>query len=160
MIPAGRVDIIVAGVGTGGTITGVTRYIRAKNPKFQAIAVEPVDSPVISGGSPGPHKIQGIGAGFIPKNLDTTLLSGVETVSNDEAFSWARRLASEEGILGGISTGANVAVAARLAARPENRGKVIVTIAASFGERYLSTPLFNGATPEQAAAPQLVPAGP
>ena len=150
----GKVDIIVAGVGTGGTITGVTRYIRAKNPKFQAIAIEPVDSPVISGGSPGAHKIQGIGAGFVPKNLDTSLLSGVETVSNDDAFCWARRLASEEGILGGISTGANVAVAARLAARPENRGKVIVTIAASFGERYLSTPLFAGVGTEQPSAVQ------
>ena len=140
----GKVDIIVAGVGTGGTITGVTRYIRAKKPSFQALAVEPVDSPVISGGKAGPHKIQGIGAGFIPKNLDTSLLTGVETVTNDEAFTWARRLASGEGILGGISTGANVAAAARVAARPENRGKVIVTIAPSFGERYLSTPLFNG----------------
>jgi cysteine synthase A len=141
---AGRVDLIVAGVGTGGTITGITRYIRAKNPAFRAYAVEPADSPVISGGKPGPHKIQGIGAGFIPKNLDTSLLTGVETVSNDDAFTWARRLASEEGILGGISTGANIAAAARLAAKPENRGKVIVTVAASFGERYLSTPLFQG----------------
>jgi cysteine synthase len=139
----GRVDAIVAGVGTGGTITGVTRYLRAKNPRFAAIAVEPVDSPVISGGKPGPHKIQGIGAGFIPKNLDTALLSGVETVTNEEAFAWARRLAREEGILAGISTGANVAAAARVAARPENRGKVIVTIAPSFGERYLSTPLYQ-----------------
>jgi cysteine synthase A len=139
----GRVDAIVAGVGTGGTITGVTRYLRAKNPRFAAIAVEPADSPVISGGKPGPHKIQGIGAGFIPKNLDTTLLSGVETVTNEEAFAWARRLAREEGILGGISTGANVAAAARVAARPENRGKVIVTVAPSFGERYLSTPLYQ-----------------
>ena len=139
----GRIDIIVAGVGTGGTITGVTRYIRAKNPKFQAIAVEPADSPVISGGKPGPHKIQGIGAGFIPKNLDTSLLKGVETVTNEEAFAWARRLAREEGILGGISTGANVAAAVRVAGKPENRGKVIVTIAASFGERYLSTPLYQ-----------------
>lgn len=141
----GRVDIIVAGVGTGGTITGVTRYIRKHNPQFQAFAVEPADSPVISGGKPGPHKIQGIGPGFVPKNLDTGLLSGVETVTNDEAFDWARRLAREEGILGGISTGANLAAAARIAARPENRGKVIVTIAASFGERYLSTPLYQEA---------------
>ena len=140
----GRVDVIVAGVGTGGTITGVTRYIRAHKPDFRAIAVEPVDSPVISGGKPGPHKIQGIGAGFIPKNLDTSLLSGVETVSNDEAFTWARRLAKEEGILGGISTGGNVAAAVRVAGKPENRGKVIVTVAASFGERYLSTALFEG----------------
>lgn len=141
---AGRVDAVVAGVGTGGTITGITRYIRSKNPSFRAYAVEPTDSPVISGGKPGPHKIQGIGAGFIPKNLDIDLLTGVETVTNDDAFAWARRLASEEGILAGISTGANLAAAARLAAKPENRGKVIVTVAASFGERYLSTPLFQG----------------
>jgi cysteine synthase A len=141
----GQVDLIVSGVGTGGTITGVTRYIRGKNRAFRAIAVEPADSPVISGGKPGPHKIQGIGAGFVPKNLDTSLLSGVETVSNDDAFLWARRLASHEGILAGISTGANLAAAARLAARPENRGKVIVTIAPSFGERYLSTPLYQPA---------------
>jgi len=140
----GRVDMIVAGVGTGGTITGVTRCIRAHNPDFKAYAVEPVDSPVISGGKPGPHKIQGIGAGFIPKNLDTSLLSGVETVTNDEAFNWARRLAREEGILAGISTGGNVAAAVRVASRPENRDKVIVTVACSFGERYLSTPLFEG----------------
>ena len=139
----GKVDILVSGVGTGGTITGVTRYIRAKNRHFRAIAVEPADSPVISGGKPGPHKIQGIGAGFIPKNLDVSLLNGIETVTNEEAFSWARRLAAEEGILGGISTGANVAAAARVAAKPENRGKVIVTIACSFGERYLSTPLYQ-----------------
>jgi len=140
----GRVDMIVAGVGTGGTITGVTRCIRAHNPDFKAYAVEPVDSPVISGGKPGPHKIQGIGAGFIPKNLDTSLLNGVETVANDEAFTWARRLAREEGILAGISTGGNVAAAVRVASRPENRDKVIVTIACSCGERYLSTPLFEG----------------
>jgi cysteine synthase A len=142
----GKVDIFVAGVGTGGTITGVTRYLRGQNADVQAIAVEPADSPVISGGKPGPHKIQGIGAGFIPKNLDTSLLSGVETVTNEEAFTWARRLAREEGILAGISSGGNVATAARLAARPENRGKVIVTVAPSFGERYLSTPLFEGLT--------------
>jgi len=147
---AGKIDMIVAGVGTGGTITGVTRYIRRKNLSFKAVAVEPVDSPVISqlrAGQPlkpGPHKIQGIGAGFIPKNLDTTLLDGVETVGNEEAFDWARRLARETGILGGISTGANVCAAARVATRPENRGKVIVTVACSFGERYLSTPLFEG----------------
>ena len=152
----GHVDIIVSGVGTGGTITGVTRYIRRKNPDFKAIAVEPTDSPVISGGKPGPHKIQGIGAGFIPKNLDTSLLSGVETVSNEDAFLFARRLAREEGILGGISTGANVAAAVRLAALPENRGKVIATIACSFGERYLSTPLYQGlgsSTPAVSAGP-------
>jgi cysteine synthase A len=141
---AGKVDIFLAGVGTGGTLTGVARHLRSHNPNFEAYAVEPADSPVISGGKPGPHKIQGIGAGFIPKNLDTSLLSGVETVTNDEAFTWARRLAREEGILVGISSGGNVAAAARLAARPENRGKVIVTVAPSFGERYLSTPLFEG----------------
>lgn len=140
----GRVDAIVTGVGTGGTITGVTRYIRSKKRDFRAIAVEPADSPVISGGKAGPHKIQGIGAGFLPKNLDTSLLSGVETVANEEAFAWARRLAKEEGILGGISTGANIAAAVRLASRPENRGRVIVTMAPSFGERYLSTALFEG----------------
>lgn len=139
----GQVDIFVAGVGTGGTITGVARHIRSKNRDFRAIAVEPADSPVISGGKPGPHKIQGIGAGFIPKNLDTSVLSGVETVTNEEAFAWARRLAREEGILGGISTGANIAAAIRIASRSENRGKVIVTIAPSFGERYLSTALFQ-----------------
>jgi cysteine synthase A len=145
----GKVDLIVAGVGTGGTITGVTRYLRAKNSAFRAIAVEPTDSPVISqfrNGQPlkpGPHKIQGIGAGFVPANLDTSLLSGVETIANEEAFEWARRLAKEEGILGGISTGANVGAAVRVAGRPENRGKIIVTVACSFGERYLSTPLFE-----------------
>lgn len=148
----GRVDMVVAGVGTGGTITGVARYIRAKKHDFRAIAVEPADSPVISGGKPGPHKIQGIGAGFVPKNLDTSLLSGVETVANEEAFAWARRLAKEEGILGGISTGANIAAAVRVAGRPENRGKVIVTLAPSFGERYLSTALFEGLIAEVAKA--------
>lgn len=142
----GRVDMVVAGVGTGGTITGITRCLRTHNPNVGAYAVEPVDSAVISGGKAGPHKIQGIGAGFIPKNLDTSLLTGVETVTNDESFAWARRLAREEGILAGISSGANVAAAARLAARPENRDKVIVTVACSFGERYLSTPLFEGLT--------------
>ncbi|MGD0898779.1 MAG: cysteine synthase A [Thermoguttaceae bacterium] len=140
----GRVDVLVAGVGTGGTITGSTRYLRGKNRNLRAIAVEPADSPVISGGKPGPHKIQGIGAGFVPKNLDTSLLNGVETVSNEQAFAWARRLAREEGILVGISSGANVAAAVRVAQQPENRGRVIVTIAPSFGERYLSTALFDG----------------
>ena len=139
----GKVDALVSGVGTGGTITGVTRFIRQHNPDFKAIAVEPVDSPVISGGEPGPHKIQGIGAGFIPGNLDTELLSGGETVTNDDAFEWARKLARAEGIMGGISTGANVCAAVRVASRPEFAGKRIVTIACSFGERYLSTPLFN-----------------
>lgn len=138
----GKIDAIVAGVGTGGTITGVTRFIRKKNPAFQAYAVEPEASPVISGGKPGPHKIQGIGAGFIPKNLDTGLLNGVVTVSNDEAFEWGRKLA-QEGIFAGISTGANVCAAIKAIRQFNLQGKRIVTIACSFGERYLSTPLYK-----------------
>jgi cysteine synthase A len=141
-----NIDAIVAGVGTGGTITGVARFIKPKNPNFKAIAVEPVDSPVISGGNPGPHKIQGIGAGFIPKNLDTSLVDETITVSNEEAFQWARRLAKEEGIMAGISSGVNMCAAAKLAARPEWKGKRIVAIMPSLGERYLSTPLFEGLT--------------
>ena len=141
-----NIDAIVAGVGTGGTITGVARYSKAKTPNFKAIAVEPVDSPVISGGNPGPHKIQGIGAGFIPKNLDTSLVDETITVSNEESFQWARRLAKEEGIMAGISSGANICAAAKLAARPEWKGKRIVAIMPSLGERYLSTPLFEGLT--------------
>ncbi|MEM9353026.1 MAG: cysteine synthase A [Planctomycetota bacterium] len=140
------IDAIVAGVGTGGTITGSARYLKSKNPEFKAIAVEPVDSPVIGGGQPGPHKIQGIGAGFVPKNLDTSLVDEVVTVSNEEAFQWGRRLAKEEGIVGGISSGANMCAAAKVAARPEMAGKRIVTIMCSLGERYLSTPLFEGLT--------------
>jgi cysteine synthase len=139
----GNVDLVVAGVGTGGTITGVTRYLRRRQPRLQAVAVEPQESPVISGGTSGPHGIQGIGAGFVPHNLDVTLVDGVETVTTETAYQWARRLACEEGLLGGISTGANVAVAARLAARAENRDKTIVTFACSSGERYLSTPLYD-----------------
>ncbi len=138
------IDMIVAGVGTGGTITGVTRFIRKHNPDFQAIAVEPEASPVIGGGQPAPHKIQGIGAGFIPNNCDTSLLNGTATVSNEDAFEWARRVAAEEGVFGGISTGANICAAVREASKPENKGKKIVTIACSFGERYLSTPAFEG----------------
>jgi cysteine synthase A len=137
----GRVDAVVAGVGTGGTITGVGEVIKSKKPSFRAVAVEPVDSPVISGGKPGPHKIQGIGAGFIPKNLNTTIIDDVITVSNDDAFAMARRLSKEEGILCGISSGANVWAAIQYAKRPENKGKLIVTVAASTGERYLSTAL-------------------
>jgi cysteine synthase A len=141
-----QIDALVAGVGTGGTLTGVTRYIRRFNPNFKAIAVEPVHSPVISGGQSGAHKIQGIGAGFVPKNLDTSLLNEVITVSNDEAFDWARKLARHEGLMVGISSGANLCAAAKVAARPEFQGKRIVTIMASLGERYLSTPLFEGLT--------------
>jgi cysteine synthase len=140
------IDAIVAGVGTGGTITGVARFIKPKNSNFKAIAVEPVDSPVISGGKPGPHKIQGIGAGFIPKNLDTSIIDETIQVSNEEAFQWSRRLAKEEGIVAGISSGANVCAAAKLAARPEYKGKRICVIIPSLGERYLSTPLFEGLT--------------
>lgn len=140
---AHRIDAIVTGVGTGGTITGVTRFIRRHNPAFLAYAVEPADSPVISGGTPGPHKIQGIGAGFIPKNLDTSLLNGVVTVTNEEAFEWGRRLAHEEGIFAGISTGANVCAVKKALDQFGLRGKRIVTVACSFGERYLSTALYK-----------------
>lgn len=141
----GRVDALVAGVGTGGTITGSTRFLRTKNPGLKSIAVEPEDSPVISGGDPGPHKIQGIGAGFVPRNLDVELLDGVERVTNEDAFAWGQRLASEEGILGGISSGANLCAAYRVASRDEYAGKRIVTVCCSFAERYLSTPLFASA---------------
>ncbi|HEX4413121.1 MAG TPA: cysteine synthase A [Lacipirellulaceae bacterium] len=141
-----NIDAIVAGVGTGGTITGVARYIKSKNPNFKAIAVEPTDSAVISGGKPGPHKIQGLGGGFIPKNLDTSLLDETITVTNEESFQWSRRLAKEEGIVAGISSGANVCAAAKVAARPEYKGKRICVIIPSLGERYLSTPLFEGLT--------------
>jgi len=139
----GRVDIVVAGVGTGGTISGVSRFLKRRNPRILAIAIEPVESAVISGGRPGSHAIQGIGAGFVPANLDATAIDAVETVSTSEAYEWARRLAREEGLLVGVSTGANVAVAFRLATRPENAGKTIVTFACSTGERYLSTPLYQ-----------------
>jgi cysteine synthase len=138
-----NIDAIVTGVGTGGTITGVTRFLKAKNPQFLAIAVEPKNSPVISGGKAGKHRIQGIGAGFIPKNLDTSLLDEVITVEDELAFEWGRQLAQNEGIVAGISSGANMWAAAQVAARPAFRGKRIVTIMCSLGERYLSTPLFG-----------------
>ncbi len=141
---AQNIDAIVAGVGTGGTITGVTRFIRQHNKNFKAYAVEPIDSPVISGGEPGPHKIQGIGAGFIPGNLDTSLLDGVITVSNEQAFEMGQRLAREEGLFGGISTGGNVAATIKAIEEHGLAGKRIVTIGCSFGERYLSTPLYEG----------------
>jgi cysteine synthase A len=145
----GAVDILVAGVGTGGSISGVAEVIKKRKPSFKAIAVEPVASPVITQTlagqplKPGRHKIQGVGAGFVPKNLNTKIVDEVVQITDEEAFDWARRLAREEGIFGGISSGANMAAAAKVAARPENKGKMIVTIMCSFGERYLSTPLFE-----------------
>jgi cysteine synthase A len=139
----GRVDALVAGVGTGGTITGIAQVIKPRKASFQAIAVEPEASPILSGGSPGPHKIQGIGAGFVPDVLDRSLVDEVLTVSNEAAFDMARRLACEEGLLGGISSGANVYAALEYAKRPENEGKLIVVIIPSFGERYLNTDLFE-----------------
>ena len=142
---AGKVDAIVAGVGTGGTLTGVGEVIKSRNPNFKCVAVEPADSPVISGGKPGPHKIQGIGAGFIPANLNMKIVDDVIKVANNDAFVTARRLAKEEGILCGISSGANVWAAIQYAQRPENKGKVIVTVACSTGERYLSTALADEA---------------
>lgn len=147
----GKVDALVAGVGTGGTITGVGEVIKSKKPSFKCVAVEPADSPVIGGGKPGPHKIQGIGAGFIPKNLNTEIVDEVIRVQNEDAFAMARRLSKEEGILCGISSGANVWAAIQYAQRPENKGKMIVTIAPSTGERYLSTPLAAEARSEVAA---------
>jgi cysteine synthase A len=139
----GKVDILVAGVGTGGTITGIAEVIKKRKPAFKAIAVEPVDSPVLSGGKPGPHKIQGIGAGFVPAVLRMDLVDAVVKVRHEEAGATARRLAREEGILAGISSGANVWAAMEVARRPENQGKLIVVVLPDTGERYLSTWLFE-----------------
>ncbi len=141
----GGADVLVAGVGTGGTITGISEVLKSRKASFHTVAVEPEASPVLSGGDPGPHKIQGIGAGFIPKNCNVDIIDSVEKVSNENAFETANQLAIQEGILGGISTGANVYAAIQVAKRPEMAGKKIITIACSFGERYISTPLAESA---------------
>jgi cysteine synthase A len=148
----GRVDILVSGIGTGGTITGVGEVIKARKPSFQAIAVEPAASPVLSGGTKGPHPIQGIGAGFVPEVLNTQIYDEVIRVNNEDAFQTARRMAREEGLLVGISSGAATWAALQVAARAENAGKLIVVVIPSFGERYLSTPLFADLAEEPARA--------
>jgi cysteine synthase A len=140
----GDVDIIVAGVGTGGTITGIGQVLKPRKPSLHVVAVEPEDSPVLSGGQPGPHKIQGIGAGFVPEVLDRSVIDEVVTVGNQTAFDTARLLARSEGIPVGISAGAALAAALEVAARPESAGKTIVLIVPDFAERYLSTALFEG----------------
>jgi len=155
----GTADILVSGVGTGGTLTGVSEYIKPKKPGFWTVAVEPADSPVLSGGAPGPHKIQGIGAGFVPKILKTELIDEIIQVTNDEAFAMARRLAREEGLLVGISSGAAVHAAIKVAREPRHAGKLIVVIIPSFGERYLSTLLFEDLR-QQALATATTPLAP
>lgn len=148
----GEVDFLIAGVGTGGTLTGIAEVIKQRKPSFRAIAIEPINSPVISGGEPGAHKIQGIGAGFIPKVLRTDLIDEVIQVNDEDAFAYGRRLAREEGLLSGISSGAALYAAIQVAKRPENAGKLIVMIQPSFGERYLSTALFREPEPLEVAA--------
>jgi cysteine synthase A len=149
----GTADILISGVGTGGTLTGVSHYMKSRKPSFWTVAVEPADSPVLSGGKPGPHKIQGIGAGFIPAILDTKLIDQIIQVTNDEALTMARRLPKEEGILVGISSGAAVHAALQVARDPKNAGKLIIVIIPSSGERYLSTALFEDLRQQALATP-------